>query len=173
MCLIHEKYAVAADLLYSRYSFKGNYYRDIKDYSALDAFVHVFDEYIKQRDNMNYYTCMGHLMITNLDGTIDKEQLIAADIVCAYVAQLRNLYWTPHLFIYRDDYTPIDLILRLYSKRHFEKVKPLFDVNTAMELKQKLTDTEKRFEGKLPYAFSRVAPAIFKDINVDELCCSR
>ena len=173
LCLIHEKYDVAADLLYSRYSFKDNYYRNIKDYSALNAFVHVFDEYIKQRDNTNYYTCMGHLMITNVDRIIDKEQLIAADIVCNYVAQLRNLYWTPHLFIYRDDDTPIDLIQRLYSKRHFEKVKTMFDVNTVEELKQKLTDTEKHFGNKRPFMFDRMAPAIFKDINVEELCSSR
>lgn len=173
LCLIHEKYVVAADLLHSRYSFKGDYYREEKDYSALGAFVRVFDEYIKQRDNTNYYTCMGHLMITNVDEVVGRERLIAADIVCAYVAQLRNLYWMPHLFIYRDGYKPIELIERLYSKRHFEKMKPLFDVDTAEELKQKLTDTEKRFGNNPPFAFGRPVPVVFKDIDVAELCSSR
>ena len=174
LCLMHEKYSVAADLLYSRYSYKGDYYRVEKDYTALGAFVQVFDEYIKQRDNTNYYTCMGQLMITNVDDVVGKEQLIAADIVCAYVAQLRGLRWLPHLFLYRkDEYLPIEIIQRLYSTRHFEKVKPLFDVTTVEELKQKLIDTEKRFGSNLPFVFGRMAPAVFKDINVAELCSSR
>lgn len=174
LCLIHEKYSIAADLFYSRYSFKGDYYREEKDYSALGAFVQVFDEYIKQRDNTNYYTCMGHLMITNVDDVVGKEQLIAADIVCAYVAQLRGLRWLPHLFLYRkDEYLPIEIIQRLYSTRHFEKVKPLFDVTTVEELKQKLIDAEKHFGSNPPFAFGRMAPAVFKDINVAELCSSR
>lgn len=173
LCLMYEKYSVVADLLYSRYSYKGDYYRGEMDYSALGAFVQVFDEYIKQRDNSNYYTCMGHLMITNVDEVVGKEQLIAADIVCAYIAQLRGIYWMPHLFIYRDGYTPIDIIQRLYSKRHFEKVRPLFDVNTAEELKQKLTEAEKRFGNNPPFAFGRPVPVIYKDINIGELCSCR
>ena len=174
LCLKYEKYTVAADLLYSRYSYKSDCFRgEEKEYSALGAYIQVFDEYLKQRDNKNYYTCMGQLMITKVDDLVDKEQLIAADIVCAYVAQLRGLHWMPHLFIYRDGYTPIDIIQRLYSKRHFEKVRPLFDVNTAEELKQKLTEAEKRFGNNPPFAFGRPVPVVYKDINVKELCCCR
>ena len=77
------------------------------------------------------------------------------------------------MFIYRDGYTPIELIHRLYSKRHFEKVKPLFDVDTAEELKQKLIDSEKRFGNNPPFAFGRPVPVVYKDINIGELCCSR
>lgn len=117
---------------------------------------------------------MGHLMITNVDDVIGKEHLIAADIVCAYVAQLRGLHWLPHLFIYRKDRDyPIELIQRLYSKRHFERVKPLFDVTTVEELKKKLSDTEKRMENYNPYVFGSVIPRIFKDVDLEELCSSR
>lgn len=173
LCLIHEKYDVAADLFYSRYSFKDDNYRE-NEYTALCAFVRVFDEYIKQRDQKNYYTCMGHLMITNVDDTVGKEQLITADIVCAYVAQLRGLHWLPHLFIYRkDSVSPIDLIQRLYSKRHFERVKPLFDVTTVEELKQKIADTEKRSGNYNPWVFGSSAPLVFKDIDLKDLCSSR
>lgn len=74
-----------------------------------------------------------------------KNQILDTDLLLYYISNLMTgkAYncWFPMTYIYaRNGYSynsyKMDILRRLISKRHFEKIKVLFNVNTVEELKQ-------------------------------------
>lgn len=94
--------------------------------------------------------------------TFDKIR--ECDVLLYYIGIMLNetndawlwFRWFPQTTVYDIYYLPI--LEKLVSLRHFEKLKPLFDVNTIDELKQKIektiainADRLQRFNHNFPY----------------------
>jgi hypothetical protein len=69
-----------------------------------------------------------------------------ADLVLHYVTELRGemFSWFPRTSVYRFHGARVELFERMVSRRHFEKVKPLFGVQTVDDLRTLITEYVKR-----------------------------
>ena len=104
-----------------------------------------------------------------------KTQIIEADLLLYYISNLitHDMYqcWFPMTYIYINSYNfKIDILRRLISKRHFEKVKVLFNVNTIEELKQLFSSFNDEINNYMRYsgAWGHV-PSLSQHINYDEI----
>lgn len=134
--LINNKYFVKDRCSINKepHSFKQMFYcRELKSFSQRNQrlgtrFISPTTEVLMQR--------------TTYNGIDFKNQIIETDLLLYYISHLQNCnyyeYWFPTTYIYVDDfyqYSKIEILSRLISKRHFEKTKVLFGVNTVDELK--------------------------------------
>lgn len=138
VCIKNTNYILVGDLLYSGY-----YYED--DYLRRDGVENSCILYDYHKNLQTYYstefkkiTGFGDFVIANLSPLINKMTFILADTICHYVAELqfsssyKNWFPLTHLYKLDDDF---DFFKRLTSKRHFEKVKHIFNISNENELK--------------------------------------
>lgn len=105
-----------------------------------------------------------------------KYQLIETDLLLYYISHLtfKDVYkcWFPmtHIYIGSNYSFKLDILKRLISKRHFEKVKVLFGVNTIEEIKQLFETFSDEINKHMRYTttFSYVAP-LSHHINYKEI----
>lgn len=105
-----------------------------------------------------------------------KEQIIETDLLLYYISHLmtHNIYqcWFPMTHIYIADIYrfKINILKRLISKRHFEKVKVLFNVNTIEELKQLFNSFSEDINQNMRYPGSwGYVSELSQHINYDEI----
>lgn len=81
--------------------------------------VSVFAEMMVQRATLKRYT---------------KQKVVDRDLLVYYFSLINDQqsYWFPRLYLYADQ--KVELLERLISRRHFEKVKELFGVNSLKEM---------------------------------------
>ncbi|MGH1334518.1 MAG: toll/interleukin-1 receptor domain-containing protein [Aureispira sp.] len=62
------------------------------------------------------------------------EQIVEADLICHYIAQMKAETWVPFLAFYIEDKTyPISWLDKLSIKKFFNKTKRLYNVDTATD----------------------------------------
>lgn len=118
-------------------------------------------------------------MITNLSDQIDKEMLILADTLCYAVSYLNkptDYYdrWFPNTFLYGKRGS-IKFFDRMSSKKHFNKVKTIFDVDNDTKLKEKLETNRENSKDRIRYgrgAFEHV-PFVYELIDPEKLSIYR
>ncbi|OBX61706.1 hypothetical protein A9299_11530 [Moraxella osloensis] len=116
-----------------------------KRYSELYTYVDTFDAYYKETYSKNFYSPMADLISNRVTGGITLKELVEADLLIFYVSSLEDIYWFPITYIYRESYLGnIDFFQRLISKRYFEKVKGLLNVDSIEEFEQKLNTIKDR-----------------------------
>lgn len=149
--LKYKNYEFVSDILYSPYYFKqepeGN---ESKTFTHLDNRGRLnLDDVLKYYYNNkinepNLLSPLADLLIKNIDPKFDRDDLVDADILCCYVSNMHpeifeengiNYDWFPFTYPYKENEN-FDLIRKLTSKKHFEKTKCLFQVETVDELKQ-------------------------------------
>ncbi len=173
--LKNEKFMFVEEILYSGYLFQDKYsYRnEAKRFDILYNYVEIFDTYYKETYSKNLFSPMADLIMKRLPDNIKRDDLINADLLCYYISVMDNLKWFPITYIYRPrDYSKFDLINRLVSLRHFEKVKILFNVQTVKELQDKIKrikETDKNPE-RIRYSgsFDSVLP-IYAIIDIEKI----
>lgn len=139
--LKNEKYKFIKEILYSGYFFQGrhDYKKEAQRFNVLYNYVEIFDQYYKQTYSKDYISPMADLIIKRLPENVSLDDIINADLLIYYIASLENLHWFPITYVYRTrDNDRFEVISRLVSLRHFEKVKVLFNVNSVKELQDKL-----------------------------------
>ncbi|MEZ4839360.1 toll/interleukin-1 receptor domain-containing protein [Flavobacterium sp.] len=182
ICLKRKNYELIGELLYSKY-YHNNLYigkRESKRFTELYSFKTNLENYIQVKFNM--LTGFGHLVITNLSDKVTKNEVILADLICHYIGDLYktiNDYkdsWFPSTYVYRGDYYDFEIFDKLSSKRHFEKVKPIFNVETIEEFKELINNYKDSKKGVDRIRYSRgfeVIPFLFEMINLDEIGSNR
>lgn len=142
--------------------------RDLGDYMA---------HYYKNIEGKVYASSIGQLLITRLPKSLYSEYLIDADLLCCYVsflnpAEYKNEFWFPYTYIYKGRHPSFEMFRRLTSKRYFEDVKNIFDVETIDEFKTKVESTQDSYLGrgqmKLNNSFEYVRPIEYY-INLNEI----
>lgn len=179
VALKNEQFKFLGDIFYSGYLFERKYKQSqgAERFSELYNHIESIDNYYRYAFSKNFISPMADLIIKRLLSSISKEEFIEGDILCYYITSLEGiLKWFPITYVYdsRFNYRNNTLLTRLISKRYFEKVKYVFDVETVSELKERLIDLEKkdREQGNSGIGFSgsfdRVQP-IYKLIEVDKI----
>jgi hypothetical protein len=175
--LKNENYKFVEELLYSSYFFQDNYDYE-NEPKMFENFYHHIDtikQYYNQTYSINFFSPMADLMIKRIPDAYTRDHLIDADLLCYYVAELNNLSWFPITFIYRKR-KKFELFDRLISKRHFDKVKLLFNVSNPKELQNKLTTIQQKDKNpkgvRYSGSFDSVIP-IYKIIDIDKIGTTR
>lgn len=119
----------------------------------------------------------GHYVITNINPKVSKNDIILADMLCYVIGELFDYRgtWFPWCYVYKDEMEGFDFFNRLDSKRHFEKVKGIFNVQTPQELIDLVNDYKKGNENLQPLRFSSYThvPFVYETINVDKIAINR
>ena len=175
--LKNENYKFVEELLYSSYFFqdKYDYKNEPKMFEKFYQHVDIIKQYYNQAYTQNFFSPMADLMIKRIPDGYTIDNLIDADLLCYYVAELNNLRWFPITYVYRTR-GKFELFDRLISKRHFDKVKLLFNVSNSKELQDKLTTIQQNDKNperiRYPGSFDSVIP-IYKIIDIDKIGTTR
>jgi len=181
VCIKNKNYTLAGDLLHSKYYLSDDYEREpVKRFTYLYNYHEMLEDYYSTIHNK--ITGFGHYIISNLNNKILKEDIILADMICHYIGDLFTTgsyqdSWFPTTSLYRDEYKNFEFFKRLSSKRYFDKVKPIFDVNTHGELKQLLEAYKLKKSGIQRFRYGRGSfnsiAYIFEVIDMDTLAEDR
>jgi hypothetical protein len=175
--LKNENYKFVEELLYSSYFFQGkyDYKNEPKMFEKFYQHVDIIKQYYNQTYSQNFHSPMADLMIKRIPDGYSSDHLIDADLLCYYVAELNNLHWFPITYVYRTS-GKFELFDRLISKRHFDKVKFLFNVSNPKELQDKLTTIQQNDKNseRIRYSGSRysVIP-IYKIVDIEKIGTTR
>lgn len=169
------EYSLLAELFHSRYLLQDNG-RAIEPegfYAFNDNYDLITESYRKLKD-VKYYSVQAEIIMTHINESFSKDQLVEADLLCYYIASIKGGRWFPKTYIYRNEYNnSFEFFNRMVSLKHVEKVKAVFDVNDRDELISKLKELNAQ-GGERGYSssFSRIpAPELF--IKIEQVGVSR
>lgn len=186
--LKYKNYAFIADLFYSPYYFEDYAFtsKDTKYFVDLDVRGRIHTDDILgfsfKADNGNsFITPLGELLIRRIPPRLKGELLVDADLLCCYVSYMNKdkfgrKEWFPFTYIYKQS-DSIDYFTRLTSKKYFNKIKEVFDVDSADEFKEKVVSTHDTYLGSRGVRFSnargRRVELIEVYIDLSKLCSER
>lgn len=175
----NKDYNFVSELLYSKYFVKDPYRskQEPSSYSFLYDYHENLENYIRQ--TFNKITGFGHYIISNLSDKIDKHTLIFSDTLCYCVSYLESedYYdrWFPNTYLYGERNGGFNFFDKMSSKKHFEKVKVIFDVKNETELKEKLTRNKENSGDRIRYGnggFNRI-PFVYELIDQEKISIYR
>ncbi|WPV01959.1 TIR domain-containing protein [Mucilaginibacter sp. cycad4] len=141
LLLKQENYKLMSELLHASYFIRDKYKTGNTpvDYSSFRHNIADFNEYYVKIHNHPFLNPQADFLISRLPDTLSKKDFTDADILCYFIAQLNGKNWFPRTYIYRDeDSDSLPILNKLLSKRHFEKVKGIFNIDTSEELTAKI-----------------------------------
>jgi hypothetical protein len=160
----NENYSFVEEVLYSSYFAKDKYKsgNEPRNFDVFYANVDIITAYYNQTHSKEFFSAMADFMIKRIPEFLSKELIVQADLLCHHVADLNDWNWFPQTYVY-DTSNQYELFYRMVSKRHFEKVKVLFDVEDVVSFRAKLEALKKKHEGRdrrITYsrAFDSVTP---------------
>lgn len=190
---IHEFFLnlVALGLKYRAYDFlenlfsalyftkdRENYKNEGKDYTYfLSKSVEDLSQYYEQIEQQRYSSPLGHLFTVRLIKEVSKQEIVEADLLCHYIAVLKGVYWFPYLYIYFEqanlrEVGKIEILYRMISKKHFEKVKNIFGFDGIDSFRKKLNELKSDPNSSNRFGFAgrwdRVL-SIFQVIDPDKI----
>ena len=177
--LKNENYIFLENIFYSSYFTKGreNYNNHSNSFEIFYRAITSLDRYYKDIFTSGFVNPMADLLIKSIPKGISTTNIVQADLLCYNIASLNNKRWFPQTYNY-DRSGSFELYYKMVSKKHFEKVKILFDVDTVEYFRQKLTELKTKDEkssGTLSgYGgpFSRIIP-VYQMIDLNELGTKR
>ena len=176
--LKNENYRFVEEVLYSSYFTKDkyNHKNEAKQFDVFYGYTDIINQYYNQTHSQNFFSPMADFVIKRIPDFMSKRILVQADLLCYHISELNNFRWFPMTYIY-DTSGRYELFYRLESKRHFEKVKVLLDVETIGELKEKLNkleekDKDKSYRLAYPRSFDSVTP-LYRLIDKEKLGTKR
>lgn len=140
--LENKQYKTANVLLTAEYFVKTRSNPDLKhgNFKFFNFYILSIEEFRKQRLNLNWLSLVAEMMIQRATlKKYQKQKVVHTHLLLYYfsIMEGQESFWFPRLYIF-EEYKKVELLERLISKRHFEKVKDLFGVNTPYELIGKL-----------------------------------
>lgn len=179
--LKNENYKFVEELLYSSYFIKDkhNYKSEAEQFDVFYGSTEIIKPYYDQTHSKNFLNAMADFIIKRIPSSLNKSLIVQADLLCHYIALLNNLRWFPITYVY-DTSGKYEFFYRLKSKRHFEKLKGIFDVEKIDELKIKLNKLQE-IDGQNPDPTNRVGysrsfdrvPRLYNLIDVENIGTKR
>ena len=180
--LKNENYKFVEEVLYSTYFFKdryNNYNIEPKTFDELHRNVESINQYYKETYSQNFFSPMTDLIIKRIPGNMEKSDIVQADLLCYYIADMNGKHWFPQTYVY-DPRSKKELFYKMVSKKHFHKVKRLFNVKNIEELKVKLNELKNRdsknasYNNRIGYSgsFDRVLP-LYEVIDSEKIGTTR
>jgi len=171
--LKHDKYDCIAFLLKNHYGAEHEHYDlDFKLYSqTFNNYNKYLDEIHNGRLKLNRASVSADLIKERATNhTITFEDILETDTLLHYCGLLmHNTFWVPRLSIYNRGSGKPKIIQRMKSKRFFEKVKPILDVNSKKELLEKVNLLNKNIYNNFQ-GFNYRFIGVFEIFKTDEIC---
>jgi hypothetical protein len=108
-------------------------------FNELYQYTPALEETRKSRLKLDRLSVTAEMVIQRTTKKYPKEDIVATDMILYYIDKIKDseffYSWFPKTYPY-SAYQRIELLQRLASKRHFEQVKQLFNVETTEELKE-------------------------------------
>lgn len=145
------------------------------DFTSFMFYYESLDVYRKQRLNLNRLSITADLLVERsvINNKSYKEELLETDLLLYYISLIKFngdfSCWFPTTYIYLD-YQQVNLLRKLVSKRYFEKIKVLFNVNTEDEMKLVIENSKNHVRG-YSNSFGHI-PSIQNYIKPEEICTS-
>jgi len=170
-------YTIACGLRNENYSFLNNiinatyfpkdkhqYHIEPKSLDFLYKYIDSIQVYLKESTKLNISNPMSKVIFDRIPEPFKKEDIINADLLCHYISEFNNKEWYPvtsyHIRTYR-----VDFMVKLVSKRHFEKIKIAFNSLDLESFKNRLKEMQSNNKNN---GYDRITP-IFKLINIDDI----
>lgn len=175
--LKNKNHHLISELLNSKYFIKDRYSQkqEPSNFTFLYKYHENLENYIHK--TYNKITGFGHYLITNLSDQVTKEKLILADTLCYAVSYLNSTdydRWFPNTYLYGER-TSFSFFDRISSKKHFEKIKSIFDIENEEDLKKKLIKNKENSKDIIRYrrgAFDHV-PFVYELIDTEKISIHR
>jgi hypothetical protein len=184
--LIHELFIYTVTVLIETYQFnalgellKSEFFindrferNEHKSFEVFYFWHRTLDEYRKNRLQSRLFSIAADTMIQRANiKKYPKQKIVNADLVLHYIAILdkHDRAWFPILYGYGGTRSKIEILKKLKSKRHFEKIKGIFMINEVDELKALLKSYE-RPEGYCYRGSFESVPSLFQQIKSEEVC---
>ena len=180
-CIKNQNYKLTAEFIHSPYFFQD---RNVNT-TPVGKFVEIreYPEIINKYYEQEFRKISGsaELMISNLSDKISKKYFIQADLLLHFIDELFNSEtmtykkWFPVTFFYKSDESIYDLFSRLISKKYFDKIKEVFNVENIDEFKTLLVNykSENDKQSRKNPRFSSNPwdhiPFIYEIVKIDEL----
>ncbi len=178
ICLKNKDFELISDLLNSKYYKKDIYNRNAEPENF--TFLYKYHENLESYMNQTYnkITGFGDYVISNLSEKISKENFILSDTLCYAVSYLNNTdsyyNWFPNTHLYGKENKFI-FFQKITSRKHFEKVKMIFDVKNSDELKEKLLKIKEKYSDRIRYGrggFNHI-PFVYELIDPETIAIYR
>ena len=140
------------------------------------SYVATLNELRNKKLQMNRISITADTLKERATGKISFQQIQQADAILYYISLFiqDNSYnrrpWFPETTCYHIYNFP--LISKAVSQKFFDKLKPIFDVNTKEELIQKVDEVVKNNKDNLQ-RFNYEIPQIGRGLKLDEICTIR
>lgn len=175
--LRNEQYAVLDSLFNSKYFIKDVYQAQVKpsSYLSFNLKIDSLTVYYEQLQGRKIDTAQADILIKRLPAHFNKTDFIDADLLCYYVGLFSDMNWFPRTYIYKDEYNySFSFFNRLVSKKHFEKIKLILQIETVEELKIKLEKIKSEVKDNIfyPNSWSRVV-ALERLIEIELVATTR
>ncbi|MCT4594183.1 MAG: TIR domain-containing protein [Anaeromicrobium sp.] len=154
---------------------KYDYYENGASFTRFRFYIASLDEGRKKRLNSNKISITAQLLVdrSKVNGKDYKENLLDADLLLHYISDIKNKEdsgygrcWFPTTYVYKG-YRKINLLKKIVRKKHFDKVKLLFNVDKSEDMKELVTNYKVAYRG-YDSCFESI-PNISNYINVDEI----
>ena len=177
--ILKRNYWFASRLIKARYFVRLRQLTDDVEpvsYMYFRGYAKTIEEQRKARLNLNFFSLTAELLKTNVYKNYRFEELRDTDLLLFYFSLLEDdsFYgnWFPITYVYSHR-RKIELLQRMVSNRHFERVKELFDVKDVNGFVTKFNSkmfTEKYMECRRGYsgAFESI-PSINQHINFESI----
>lgn len=171
--LKNENYKFIEELLISHYLFNEGFSsdRESKNFGRFFFRLDLINSYYNQTFSKTFISPTADLIIKRIPENLSIDLVTEADLLCHYIGKLNSISWFPLTYIYKK-FRKFDFFDRLISKRHFEKVKTVFNVTTAEELKIILTSFKNKEENTQPLRLSNSFDSvthIFNLVKIEEI----
>ncbi|SEM67923.1 SEFIR domain-containing protein [Chryseobacterium taichungense] len=176
----NNNYNLVSDLLNSGYYFSDVTGRntELEKFYQLYSHNQNLENYYKELENK--ITGFGHYVITNLNSNISKMEIIFADTLNHYISELQSKNykkWFPTTYLYKDEYRDFDFFIKLTSKRFFDKVKGIFNVEDVESFKALISNyqqvVEKENRSRPTYGNWHSIPFIFEAVKINKVATER
>lgn len=124
-----------------KYYNKSGYDRGNYDFSVFNSYIKTLDEYRKSRLKMNRISITADLIKERSDlPSLSFDELMQADFILALKSVLDKDggfdYWFPRTLVYKGWHSsePFPIFIKAESKRFFEVIAKLFNINNRDEL---------------------------------------
>jgi hypothetical protein len=144
--LKYERYDYLDHILNTGYFLKNKYARnaDSSPFYVFYKYIETIDAHYEQLKGHKVGNVQADIMLSRLPANLSKAEFINGDMLCYYIDEFNHHEWYPVTYIYGEDSRQFDFFNRLVSRKHFEKVKAIVQVETIEELKHRLSEIKKR-----------------------------
>lgn len=176
VCLKEKNYKLLADLLYSKY-YINDPYSSNEEPSSFTFLYNYHDNLERYMDSVfNKVTGFGYYIISNLSEQIKKDDIILADTIC-YIVNSMNMSddyykWFPNTYLYLER-RKLVFLDKITSKKHFNKIKSVFDVSNEKELQDRLKEMKENSKERVYYNIRNSIPFVYELIKPDKIAIYR